>query len=110
MDAYETMRIGEVRDLEGVFTPESGTITLSSATVSLYDASGAIAGDVDEADATGITSGASAAPVAWYTFDLTDDGLGINAGLYTLTLSAVDSDGKDYITSIGVRVKNAYDP
>lgn len=94
----------------GAFTPATGTETLSAVTVSLYDASGDIAGEVEDEPATGFTSGASAAPVAF--FDVDPIALGLDEptpatgqAVYSLEFVATDSAGKRYVSTQALVLK-----
>lgn len=105
-DAYVAMHLHEQRYVYGELDDSTGTLTLAAATVTLYDASGAVAGGVNGATATGYTSSASASPQAWYLLKPTV--LGIAAGLYTLAFLITDSNGLIYEPVIGVRVTADY--
>jgi hypothetical protein len=110
MIASETViGIDEERDLYATFRPATGTLTLASCTVSLYDSGGAAAGDpvVSGAAATGITSLASAAPQAWYTFKATT--LALVPGLYRLAFRSVDSNSRKRKETLWVNVLRAYE-
>jgi hypothetical protein len=93
-EAYAVVRYSEeVPILSGTFAPVSGTITLSSVTVTLRDATGAIVAGCNGVPATAFTSGASAAPYASYTLSFPE--LSLSAftiqQVYTLTFLATDS-------------------
>jgi hypothetical protein len=94
----------------GAFTPASGTETLSAVTVSLYDASGAIAGEVEDEPATGFTDGASASPVAFFdvdpiALDLDEPTPSTGQACYTLQFTATDSAGKRYVSTQALVLK-----
>ena len=110
-DVFTTIRQGE-KDLiySPEYDPDSGTLTFASGTVTLYSASGAVAGGVSDAAVTDFTSGASSAPQGWWLMDLTSGGLTLTPGNYELAFTMVDSNGRKRISVVGVTVKTPYDP
>ena len=100
---YGTMGLSERRNARVTLTPQAPatTITISTATVTLFDTSGAVAGGVSGALAS-FDSGAQAAPRAWYQVKPTV--LGIAPGTYTVAFLIVDSLGFEYEPEVRVIV------
>lgn len=92
----------------GTFSPDVGTETLDSCTVTLYDKDLAIAGTppVSAVAATSMISTADAAPYAW--FDFHGEGLALDepnaSDYYTLTFLAVDSNGHEYSSTVRIKL------
>lgn len=92
--ATVALRLSEQRQVFVTLTPLTGTLTISSAVVTLYDASGNVAGGVSAIAVTGKDSGAQSAPRAWFL--LRPSVLSIVPGSYTLTFLVTDSSGFIY--------------
>jgi hypothetical protein len=112
-DAYSVVRYPEKLSIfSGAWTPDTGTETLSSVACTLRDATGAVAGGVNAAAATGFTDGASAAPVAWLDIDpialaLTQPTFATGQSVYSLEFVATDSAGKRYSSTVAIVLKPA---
>jgi hypothetical protein len=90
-DAATTIRLHESDYIyTPALVPETGTLTLTGATVTLYDSAGNIAGGVDAAAAV-VTSGANAGPQAWYKLE--PSVIEIVPGSYSLAYLTTDSAG-----------------
>jgi hypothetical protein len=112
-DAFVILRLKEKRNVYADIAPASGTETIVSVTVTLYDSSGAVAGAVSATPIVQGTNGgwtvaASADPQAWYRMDPTT--LGISAGYYSLAFVITDSASPVNVFEcvVGIRVQNDY--
>ena len=89
----------------GAWTPDTGTETLSSVAVTLYDNQWAVAGGISSLAATGFDNLASAAPTAWFDFDpvartVSQPTPATGQAIYTLRFVATDSNGKRYASDV----------
>ena len=102
-DAYGRMELSEQRNVRVTLTPVAPTtaITISTATVTLYDSGGAVAGSVSGLTAT-FDTGSQAAPRVWWL--MRPSVLGITAGLYVATFKITDSTGFVWEPTVSVRV------
>lgn len=112
-DAYTTIRLKEKRNIYADIAPASGTETIASVTVTLYDSSGAVAGAVSATAIVqgvngGFTIAADSDPQAWYFMDPTT--LAIAAGYYTLAFLIIDSasPANKFEPVVGIKVLADY--
>lgn len=101
-DASGKMRLRERRYVDSPsIIPESGEITLESATVTLKRA-GVVAGEVEDVDADEFTTEASDSPFASWLF--APELLGLAEGVYMVEFTLIDSDGQRYGPNVKVVV------
>lgn len=102
--AYGTMLLSEKRNARVTITPQSPatTLTIASATVTLYDSSGNVAGGVSAASAT-FDTGAQAAPRVWFL--LRPSVLAIVPGVYSVAFLVTDSAGFVYEPVLSITIK-----
>jgi len=106
VDAFITMRVGETRPLYVTITAETGTLTISGTpTVTLYDRTGAVAGSISGTSVTGSTSGASAAPQAFYNLATVSLTAGMYSLVFSITATATDGTTRIYKPELGIRLQ-----
>lgn len=108
-DAHPSpIRHGEERDIYASITPDSGTVTVSTtATCTLYDHDGDVAGAVSDTNVTGQETGAQAEWLVWYKLAPTT--LSLVAGTYKLAFKVTDSNGRIYRPEVMVVVQGNVD-
>jgi len=92
-EAIAQMKLGEKRPFYGVATVDSGTLTINSATCTLFDSTGAAITSRTGLAVTGSDS-AAASVRSWYDLDTTSPTV-LTAGWYTLVfyMLCTGSDG-----------------
>ncbi len=101
-DLEGSIKLAEQRNARVTITPASGTITISSAVCTIYDAGENVAGGVSGATAT-FDAGALAAPRVW--FKVRPTVLNLPLGFYVIAFKVTDSNGFVYEPSIGFEVR-----
>jgi hypothetical protein len=99
----------QVKILSPSLNPASGTKTISSATCTLKNSAGAVAGGVNGTAVTGSTAGATATPgpQSWYLLKpavLVLPAPSIYGDVYTLAFLIVDTDGETWEPVVQVTI------